>query len=152
MSETIDIEDLREAGEDGGDLMGFFCRGHVTKYKFANACNKYTEAHPSFDRRYVREEQVHHIWWRTVPISGEPGQSQFIQVEPRSRGAWPATVWDQLGHTHSEMYRHGAKEYARGRDTGFREGTSWALRNLPDDARDQLMKIFQETNPTEQLS
>lgn len=139
------IFDLIESGGDGGDLMGFYCKGHVARHEFAIACNKQTGADCRYDVRFVRADECHHVWWRTVPISGEPGHTQFCAAEPGARGAWKATVWE--GVSRARMY--GMRDYVAsdraGHRRGFGEGVSWALRTLDGrfgDAGEWLLKVW----------
>lgn len=124
----IEVEDLREAGEDGGDLMGFYARGHHDAYAFAEACNKRNEAGSTWDRRHVYPRQVRHVWWRTVPMAGQAGCSFFATAEPNSRGSYPATVWDDLANGQTEATKRAIREHHRGKCNGVAEGVNWALR------------------------
>lgn len=123
----IEIEDLREAGEDGGDLMGYFARGHFGGWEFADACNKRSSADAGYDRRYVRADDVRQTWWRTTPMSGQPGCYVFNVAEPKSKGAFPVTVWDGLAAINSEQSKRVIREFHRGRCNGISEGVNWSL-------------------------
>ncbi|GJE77196.1 hypothetical protein [Methylorubrum suomiense] len=139
------IDELREAGPDGGDLMGFYCRGHVARYDFAEACNKQTGANLEYDVRFVRPLEARHEWWRTVPLGGADGYSQFISAEPGSRGAYKVTVWDGV----SRARRYGMRDYIsadrHGHRRGFAEGFNYALKHLGirhRDAEEHLLKVW----------
>jgi hypothetical protein len=126
----INIEELREAGEDGGDLMGYFCRGHASRYSFAEAANQHSGAVSAYDRRHVRPEDVRHVWWRTVPIAGEPGCFSFQDAVPGSRGAWKATVADVVVRRRMRDTHRVMQEGARRHSIGFAQGVDWAVRLL----------------------
>lgn len=149
MSE-IEIEELREAGEDGGDLMGYYCRGHVDAHAFAQAANHYSGALDSYDIRHARADNVRHVWWRTVPIAGEPGQSAYHQAEPKSSGAWPATVCTSVEDRERGRANRFVEEWRKGREHGFCEGLNWALRALDTinpEAGETLLKRYREHRP-----
>jgi len=127
------LEQLREAGEDGGDLMGYYMRGHVDRYEFAQAVNAETGASPGFDYRYCdggdmpgRLHGAEHVWWRTVPIGGQPGFTQFHQAVPGSRGAWKATVWEWSSWQYQRILGM-ADTIRRERVRAFSEGVNWAV-------------------------
>lgn len=121
---TIDIQDLREAGSDGGSLMGYWARGHHDVVEFATAVNAYTGADPVYDRRWVEPKQVAQVWYRTCQMAGEPkGTYEFRITEPGVPGAWKATVCEPL-----EDYAHKqSRMRQREHDRGYREGLSRAL-------------------------
>lgn len=127
---AVHIEELREAGEDGGDLMGYWCKGHVDRWRFANAANHYSGAADSYDMRHVRADKVMHVWWRTVPMAGEPGCFRFIDAEPRARGAFAATVCDCVEAARLATARREVNAFDRGRRNGIAEGVNWCLREL----------------------
>lgn len=127
---VIEIDEIREAGPDGGDLMGYFARGHVDRYQFAQAANAFSGADSEWDRRHVRAAKVRHEWWRTVPIAGEPGFTQFLSAEPHSRGAYPVTVCDELAQAALRQAQHEVNEYHRGKASGVADGVNWAYRWL----------------------
>lgn len=124
----IEVEELREAGEDGGDLMGYFCRGHASPYAFAEAANRRSGAESPYDSRHVRPEDVRHVYWRTVPIAGEPGCSRFQDAEPGSRGAWKATVADVVIRHQMRTMRRIMDEGSRRHSIGFAQGVEWVMR------------------------
>lgn len=128
MADAIEILDIREAGEDGGDLMGFYAKGHHEVWRFAEACNLHNNVDSFYDRRHVRPKDVRHVWWRNTPIAGQPGFWMFNTAEPGSRGAYAVTVWDGLETANLETSRRVVREYHRGKCTGMAEGVNWALR------------------------
>lgn len=120
----IDIEELREAGEDGGDLMGYFARGHFEAEAFSRAANQYSRALTADDRRHVRPAAVKQVWYRTVQMQGEPsGTYEFRPAEPGTRGAWKATVCESVSDHSMKRVRERIREY----DRGYQEGLSRAL-------------------------
>lgn len=128
--DEIHIAELREAGSDGGSLMGYYCRGHADRWAFAEACNHYTGAVESYDVRYVKADRVRHVWWRTVPISGDPGHSAYHDAEPGSRGAWQATVADVLYRQEMVQTHRLIAEAEKRHSYGFSDGVNWCLRLL----------------------
>lgn len=129
---AIPIEDLREAGADGGDLMGYYARGHHDFHAFADAANRHSGADCVFDRRYVRAEHCRHGWWRTTPISGEPGNYRFVPAEPRGRGAWAVTYCESVAASMAAATQRLIQEYDRGHRNGFCEGVNWAVHALEE--------------------
>lgn len=127
MGDAIEIMELREAGEDGGDLMGYYCKGHLPRHEFAKAANVYSGALDEYDIRYVRADRSHHVWWRVVPMAGQPGQSMFQGAEPNSRGAFPATVCESLSEYESKRFRYAQRRYDEGYRRGIQDGVNWAL-------------------------
>lgn len=125
----IEIEVLREAGEDGGNFMGYFCRGHVDKEAFAWAANYYGDHMSGYghDPRYVNANDVKHIWWRTVPISGEDNQMQYIPAAEPGRGAWAATVHDSYMTRSWREHRRRMKDYDQGRIRGIEDALLWVV-------------------------
>lgn len=122
--EKIEIEELREAGEDGGDLMGYFARGHFNPADFADAANKYSGASYGTDCRYVYATDVVQVWYRTVQMAEQPkGTMEFRPAEPGTRGAWKATVCSSVEIHAAKQRRRWQREY----DRGYQEGTSRAL-------------------------
>lgn len=134
----IDILDLREAGSDGGGLMGYWAKGHHDRYAFAEAVNEYTGADCYYDSRHVtvtrvvgsEPHPVRHEWWRTVPVSGQPGHSVYHSAEPHSRGAFPVTVTTIVDDRERKAAQRNIDEYHKGSRSGFAEGINWALRAL----------------------
>lgn len=145
---AFDIEDLREAGDAGGDLMGFFSRGHHDRFLWAQACNRQNGAESSYDRRHVNSKQVRHVWWRTVPMRDQPGCHMFATAEPHSRGSYPATVWDDLAEQDLKATKHVIREHHRGRCNGIAEGVNWALKYLEGthrtDIADEMLAAFRQ--------
>lgn len=142
----IEIEDLREAGEDGGDLMGYHARGHHDRFAFAEACNKRNGDISHWDRRHVREGDVRHAWWRTVPIKGSDGLYAFHDAEPKSRGAYAVTVWDGIAAGDFRESQRLVREHYRGRCNGIAEGVNWAFRYVERfhgiDAADAMIAAY----------
>lgn len=125
----IVIEELREAGSDGGGFMGYYCRGHVDPAAFAWAAN-YHGDHQSgggYDPRYVETKDVHHVWWRTVPIAGDDGNMQYIPASGPGKGAWSATVWDAYITRTWRDHRCRMKDHDQGRLRGIEEALSWVV-------------------------
>jgi len=124
MSEKIEIEELREAGEDGGGLMGYFARGHHNPQEFAQAANAYSGAEWGYDIRYVDAKDVSQVWYRTVQMEGQPkGTYEFRVAQPGVKGAWKATVCSSLEIHRTRKARREIREY----DRGYQEGLSRAL-------------------------
>jgi len=142
----IEIRDLREMDSEG--LMGFYARGHFDRWKFARACNVYTGADYFHDERHVPEglpDYVRHEWWRCVPVSGEPGMSQYVSAEPKSRGAFPVTVTTVLEDRQRKRVQREINEHQKGERTGFANGLNWALRqldNINPDAGEKLLAYY----------
>lgn len=144
-SHGIHIEESREL--DSGEVMGFFARGHYERHKFAEACNEYTGADPYYDRRHVRSEECRHEWWRTVPVSGEPGVVAYHHAEPHSRGAFVVTVTTVVEDNERKQTQRWIDEHNKGRASGFADGLNWALRKLDRinvDAGDELLSQYRE--------
>ena len=142
----MDILDLREAGEDGGDLMGFYAKGHHDCHAFAEAANKHNAAESWYDRRHVRADDCRHSWWRTVPMAGQAGCTMFVTAEPNSRGSYAVTVWDGLAKIESDTSKRVIREHHRGRCNGIAEGINWALKYVEAqhgfDAAEQMLTAF----------
>lgn len=141
----IYIEESREI--DSGSIMGFFARGHYEQHNFAEACNEYTGADPFYDRRHVRTEDCRHEWWRTVPVSGEPGVVAYHHAEPHSRGAFAVTVTTVVEDAERKQAQRQIDEHNKGRAAGFADGLNWALRKLDRidiDAGEQLLREYRE--------
>lgn len=141
----IHVEESREL--DSGDIMGFFARGHYERHKFAEACNEYTGADPYYDRRHVRSEDCRHEWWRTVPVSGEPGVTAYHHAEPHSRGAFAVTVTTVVEDNERKHTQRWIDEHNKGRAAGFADGLNWALRKLDRinvDAGEELLRQYRE--------
>ncbi|MFC3228746.1 hypothetical protein ACFOGJ_15995 [Marinibaculum pumilum] len=145
MSE-IYIEELREAGEDGGGLMGYYCKGHVDRHAFAQAANRYSGATSTYDRRHVRAERSHHSWWRTVPMVGEPGQFRFVAARGPGAGAYPVTVCESIEESRLVASRREVDADRAGHRRGMAEGVQWALDVLHErgltDAADRLLSAW----------
>lgn len=134
----IAIEELREAGEDGGDLMGYFCRGHIDRHEFAKTANAHTGASYDYDVRFVHATAVRHEWWRNVQMEGQPkGVFEFKPSLP-GKGAWPVTVDDSVYRHGRGITRREIREHDRGYGRGMAEGVNWALQFL--DARDAKLR------------
>lgn len=142
----IEILELREIDSEG--LMGFYARGHFDRWKFARACNQYTGAALFHDERHVPEglpDYVRHEWWRSVPVSGEPGTRQFVIAEPKSRGAFPVTVTTVIEDRQRKRTQRMIDEHQKGERNGFANGLNWALRQLDDinpDAGEKLLARY----------
>lgn len=144
-SHGISIEESREL--DSGDVMGFFARGHYERHKFAKACNEYTGADPYYDRRHVKADDCRQEWWRTVPVSGEPGVVSYHIAEPRSRGAFAVTVTTVVEDRERKHTQRWIDEHNKGRAAGFADGLNWALRvldNVNPQAGAELLRRYRE--------
>lgn len=130
MTGVIEVYDFNEAGEDGGDLMGFYAKGHHDRHDFAEACNHYTGADPVYDVRHVRADTVHHAWWRCVPIAGASGYYRFDAAEPKTRGAFAVTLWDGLQRRAVRSASDTLRHWRQGRNNGLAEGVNWCLQTL----------------------
>ncbi len=148
MSEQqIEIQEIREAGENGGDLMGYYCRGHVDRFHFAEAANHFSGAHSTYDRRHVTPEVADWIWWRTVPISGEPGMSRFVVADPHTNGAYPVTVCESVERWERHQTARIATEWRRGERNGYARGVQWCLSVLQfehSDIADKLLAKYRK--------
>lgn len=151
---TIDIIDLREAGSDGGGLMGYWAKGHHDRFAFAKAVNDHTGADCYYDTRYVfvshlgyGPQPVRHEWWRAVPMSGEPGFSMYHSAEPHSRGAFPVTVTTIVEDRERKTAQRQIDEFHKGSRSGFAEGLNWALHqldNIDEEAGKKLLARYRE--------
>jgi hypothetical protein len=122
----IEIEELIEAGSDGGGLLGYYAKGHHDPVEFAQAANKHSGATSAFDPRYVDFKRVFQVHYRTIPISGDDGQFRFDPATP-GRGAWPATVCRCVDEFHTARYARLAAQRRHGFEEGVAAGISWAL-------------------------
>jgi hypothetical protein len=147
MDQKVEIVELRESGDDGGDLMGYFCRGHIDRHVFARAANEFSGAFDHFDTRHVRAERARHVWWRTVQMEGEPKGTMEFRPSLPGAGAWAATVCESVvDHSHRAT-RRVIQEFERGRCNGIAEGVNWALRFLEYRNRrlhDLMLKTFRD--------
>ncbi|MGV6875869.1 hypothetical protein ACUSIJ_24690 [Pseudochelatococcus sp. B33] len=151
-----DIIEIREAGPDGGGLLGFYAKGHHDVWKFAHAVNKHTGADPEHDARYVPlrlgeegRDIVRHEWWRTVPEAGEPGYYRFIAAEPKSRGAFAVTVTTVVDDRERRRTERYIEEFRKGSRRGFADGLHWALLQLDrinPEAGEELLRRYREQN------
>lgn len=146
---AIEIMELREAGIDAGDLMGYYCKGHPDRHLFAKAANEYTGADPVYDCRYVRAENARHVWWRIIPM--HDGSSMFQPTEPHARGAFAATVCECVIEASSAASRQNIREFERGVSNGFSRGLNWALKWLERQGdhklSDEMLAAYREKNP-----
>jgi hypothetical protein len=128
---SIEIEELREAGEDGGDLMGYFARGHHDPYEFAKAANEHSGALESYDCRHVKPKYVSQVWYRTVQMRGEPkGTYEFRPATPGERGAWKATVCESVTDFSSKQQRMRQREYDRGWIDGMHHALCFLMNEI----------------------
>lgn len=126
--EKIEIEELREAGEDGGDLMGYFARGHHNPHDFAEAANAYSGAKSFHDRRHVNPKRVSQVWWRTSQMAGEPkGTYEYRHAQPGERGAWKATVCESVSDYSMRQVTGRIREFERGLADGLSRGVHFML-------------------------
>lgn len=151
---AIEIFDMREGGPNGGKLMGYWAKGHHERYAFAEAVNEYTGADCYHDSRYVTvprrigdPEPVRHEWWRSVPISGEPGHNVYHAAEPHSRGAFAVTFTTIVEDRERKIIQRNIDEFHKGSRRGFADGLNWALRQLDiidDEAGRKLLACYRE--------
>ncbi|MGY0790910.1 hypothetical protein ACW7BJ_16210 [Azospirillum argentinense] len=91
----MEIEVLREAGEDGGGFLGFWIKGHVDMGKFQAACVVYANDelydHDRRDGMSITQWMVRQGWWRCVPMGGGEEGFFYSDAKPHSRGAFPVT-------------------------------------------------------------
>lgn len=127
---VCEILQMLEAGPDGGDLMGYYARGHFDSYTFAEAANRYSSADYRYDIRYVRPETVRQGWWRTVPNRSEPGMFAFHPAEPGSSGAFKVTFAQPVTDHDRRQFRRLEKARLEGQRSGHCDGVSWALRTV----------------------
>lgn len=145
--QPIEIQELREAGEDGGSLMGYFCRGHVERDAFARAANAFSGAASSYDARHVRPERCFHVWWRTEQMPEQPaGTCHYRAVAGPGAGAWPATVCECIEESRLERSRREIQVDRGGHRRGMAEGINWALALLDDmpAARDRILAAWRQ--------
>lgn len=134
-----DVLELHES--DGGGLMGYWMRGHVSRYEFAEAVNRYTGAAEGYDIRYCRSDNPsarwnrwgyidpprmpRWVWWRVVPSPGGD-ESRYHEATPGSRGAFKATVFE-WGSWMERERAHMYDEIRRARIQAFTDGINWAV-------------------------
>lgn len=151
---SMEIERLLEAGEDGGNFMGYYARGHHPATAFAAACNEDSGIDSQTDSCFAWAKDVQHVWWRTVPIAGEPGNSKFIEAAPESHGAWKATVIDfaALRLEKEERWRQaGHKDgLRRGRYDTICWAIEWLEANGHADAAKALLPVWNKKRDAEQ--
>jgi hypothetical protein len=146
----IEVQDLRDLD---GAQMGYWTKGHYPLHDFVDAVNHYTGAEPGHDDRHVSHiKQCRHGWWRTTPVSGEPGMVQYLPAEPRSRGAFPVTVTTVIeDKSIRETQRH-IDQYHRAEARGFADGVNWALRQINDinqDVGKDVLAFYRQMNKRE---
>lgn len=89
----MEIQELIEAGSDGGGMLGNYCKGHVNMYNFADACNVENGCeHNTYDTRYVHSGIVRHEYWRTVQVADDEAGVYEFRKSKKGRGAWKVTV------------------------------------------------------------
>lgn len=146
----IQIEELRDLD---GDLMGYWARGHYALHHFKEAANYYTGADARYDERYVGEtSSIRQEWWRTVPVTGEPGMVQYCSAEPKSRGAFAVTVTTAIEDRQIKATTRQIADHQRAEARGFANGLNWALLKLDHidaAAGDQLLAHYREENKKE---
>lgn len=112
----IQVCDYVEAGEDGGDFMGYYAKGFHSAPDFVDACNKMSRNNDRWEE--CRPEMVKQGWWRTVPCSGEPGFFQYLPAKPGTPGAYKVTFIDMAQERRKregKIERYGQREgYERG--------------------------------------
>lgn len=124
----IEIEELTEAGDDGGSHMGWYARGHHDKNAFADACNKRSRAFNTTDRSHVLPRHVRHVWWRTGQMAGEPrGTMCFHVANPGDKGAWQATVAEPLQEWADRQHAMRIREFERGKRAGYEAALMWLV-------------------------
>ena len=130
MMARIGIEELVEAGADGGDLMGYYCRGHVDRHLFAQHANWYSGAAQGYDVRWVDGAKASHQWWRTVPVAGEEGHVRYMEAVPGSHGAFPVTVCASVADATSKRIQRELRDQDRSLANGRAAGVNWAVTTL----------------------
>ena len=126
MTNEIEILEITEAGEDGGDLMGWYAKGHHNKKHFTENVKKYSGFNSYSDFKTCKENFVKHIWWRCVPMRWQDGCTMFVDAKEGDRGAFPATVFEFAGKWHSD-FREEQKLRQEGREQGQREAANFAF-------------------------
>lgn len=122
----IEIEEIREAGEYNGDLMGWFCKGHVDKYEFCKAVWTTTDHCMDSDYKTPFEKGVEHVYWRKIPIRGENGFI-FHTAKKGQPGAFPATVWDFANYRSQKGFQEDEEHRKQGRAQGQIEAMNFAF-------------------------
>lgn len=118
---VLEIELLLESGEDGGDFMGWYAKGHFDEHAFADAVNIQFGLTPD-SRRYCWPRHVKQTYYRTVKMEGEDSY-EFRSCKGPAPGAWAVTVANLYAH---DVYK---REQGRmeSRDHGRREALNWVL-------------------------
>lgn len=121
------ISDLRTAGSDGGNFMGYYARGHFDAHVFVQACAEFARANdiwfePKLDR-------VRHGYWRTTMIQDDPGEFQFSPSRP-GPGAWAVTYIDTFGPSLKERNAQYKMGQISGYDTGAADMMQFAYEHL----------------------
>jgi hypothetical protein len=141
--DRVDVRELREGGEDGGDLMGYWCKGHVGRDLFARAANHYSGAHEQYDARHVRAEKTSHAWWRAVPEGPSTSMVFYREAEPHSRGAFPVTFCASVSDKSLLRAQRELQEHSLARSSGFAEGVGWAVQRAPADGG-EILRLYKE--------
>jgi hypothetical protein len=151
----FEILELKEIDDDGDliDLMGFFTKGHVDRWEFVQAVNRYTNADPVYDQRYIplrlddKFNIVRHEWWRNVPVRGSNGSYRITNAEPRSKGAYPVTVTEIIADRRRRTAQHQIDNFNSGQRNGFIEGLNWTIRALENknpELATEIIKMYRE--------
>lgn len=146
---VIEIELLREAGEDGGDFMGYYARGHFPAHEFAEECNAYSGITSHTDWRHATSKHVRHVWYRTERMPEEPDSYQFVEVKAGTGGAWKATVIDLEGVCFKRDHEMRDEARKEGRRQGEADAVGWALQWLEKNGQADLAKAMLQTWNTE---
>lgn len=126
--QQIEILDLREAGEDGGGLMGWYAKGHHHPADFVRAVQEYSGIDSYSDYKCAREADVIQTHWRTVPIRTEPGQFVFHEAKAGKPGAFAVTVFDFANRWATIGFEDEKRVRNEGREAGQREAMNFAFR------------------------
>jgi hypothetical protein len=126
--EAMEIQDLREAGEDGGSLMGWYAKGHHDKREFADAVQHYSGINSYSDYRRATELKTVHDYWRCVPMRGQEGCIMFKSANAGEKGAFPVTVFEFANHWAGHSFEEEKRLIEEGRGRGQREAANFAYR------------------------
>lgn len=87
MAHKLEVEQIFDI--DGGQLLGYYSKGHHEDEPFREAVAEWDED--------WAEEVIHRDWMRTVPLNnGLFCTMQFFKAIPKSRGAFPVTYVGEM--------------------------------------------------------
>lgn len=124
----MEILEIREAGEDGGDLMGWYTKGHVDQDIFVSEVKKYSGYESYSDFKTPRKTGVKHVFWRNVPMRGQDGCFMFQAAKEGERGAYPVTAFEFSSFHAAHTFEEEKRIRQDGRDQGQREAVNFAYR------------------------